>query len=474
MIASELAATFLDLFAGSDMAKLERDDLVQRFESLRSSGKLPRGRERRDQQLSNREISAAILGLVSPNPKWAGHTASVLCNLRTVGGESASFRGTRTLQEAVELVLADPSARNSVVGLTVTGAASGTNSHGSAIFVCEVNGERHRVFYVPQEAVSQLQPGMQQRFDADLRNSPISRELSFNSRFFDRIAKAVELAKLRPALAPSDASGYEVEEARAARFQKLGARPGSRFLNIGVENQVTWPKEERLVQFDQYRLVLMPKTEKTCPSIHVDLTANGLAAREAMTVVNRFLSIMTWCDDQFSIAQDGWSGNPVPVAVPRRDLAFTTAHNWLFHRKLPPTEDVKRALAIYREARNAQQNYMVSYAVLNYYKIVEIRFKGRGPAKNWFRDNFAILREQSAFRSEFEEFAKQCDGEQPHEYIYKACRVAVAHADTDSRSDPDDANELVRLHRVANVLRILARHFIAAEFGTSDAIFSGD
>jgi hypothetical protein len=31
--------------------------------------------------------------------------------------------------------------------------------------------------------------------------------------------------------------------------------------------------------------------------------------------------------------------------------------------------DARRALALYREARNAEQNYLVSYAVLNYYKI---------------------------------------------------------------------------------------------------------
>src|SRR3546814_14544575 len=76
---------------------------------------------------------------------------------------------------------------------------------------------------------------------------------------------------------------------------------------------------------------------------------------EARTVINRFLSLMTWCDDQYAIAQDGWSGNPVPVAVPKRNLAFTTTYHWVFNRDIPVSEDVLRALALYREGRNAEQ-----------------------------------------------------------------------------------------------------------------------
>jgi len=218
--------------------------------------------------------------------------------------------------------------------------------------------------------------------------------------------------------------------------------------------------------------VLMPKTCDYVQSIHVDLIANNLTDRDAITVINRFLSVMTWCDDQFAVAQDGWSGNPVPVAVPRRDLAFTTTHEWAFDRKMPSNEDAKRALAIYREARNAQQNYMISYAVLNYYKVVEIGHKGRGDVKNWFRDNFERMRQQSSYRDEFEKFAKICGGQEPHEYIYDVCRLAVAHAGKDSKSDPDDANELVRLHTAANVLRIFARDFITLAFGVSDVMYS--
>jgi methylamine utilization protein MauJ len=468
MIASHLAATLFELSTESDMSAVTRNDIMERFESLRSYGRLPRGRERRNQELTNSEIAAAILGLASQNPKWAGHAATILRNLVTVGGASASFHGTTTLQEAIERILDDSAARFGLVRLTISGAVSGTNSHGSATLVHETGHERRRVFYVPREAVSRLQPGADGDFDFELRHSPLSRELTFNRRFFERVIKGSFHPTVR---AESDASEYDSEEARQARFQRLGVRPDSRFLNVGVENQVTWPLGETVVQFGSYRLVLMPKTEDCIPSIHVDLSANRLTNRDALTVINRFLSIMTWCDDQFAIAQDGWSGSPVPVAVHRRDLAFTTALGWAFNRQIPKNESTRRALAIYREARNAQQNHMISYAVLNYYKVVEIGHKGRGDAINWYRDNFEAVRQQDTSHDDFERFAKLCGSEKPHEYIYRALRVAVAHANKDSNSDPDDAGELTRLHAAADVLRAFARHFIASRFGVSDVMF---
>src|SRR3546814_13306242 len=94
---------------------------------------------------------------------------------------------------------------------------------------------------------------------------------------------------------------------------------------------------------------------------------------EARTVINRFLSLMTWCDDQYAIAQDGWSGNPVPVAVPKRNLAFTTTYHWVFNRDIPVSDDVLRALALYRAGRNDEQNFMISYAVLSYFKVLDVR-----------------------------------------------------------------------------------------------------
>lgn len=474
MYAKNLARILGLLSQKCDVSSSTLQELDERFKSLRGYGRLPRGRERREEKLSHEQIAAAIFGLVAVHPGWAGHVAIILQGLRPVGGTDASFFMAETLGQVVAKLLTDKEARKAFTRMTLTVAETGMNSHGGAEVVYQSNGEKRRAYFVPKEAVSLLSPGREIGFDPDRDrlNAPSMRETSFTQEFFRRLAQECELAEKFPAPPDGDGSEYDAEEAERERYRKLGVHNGSRFLNVGVDNQVTWPKEETLIKFDQYHLVLMPKTKENVQSVHVDLTANRLDDRSAMTVINRFLSVMAWCDDNFAIAEHGWSGNPVPVPVSKRDLAFTTAHDYVFDRKIPDSEEARRALALYREARNAQQNGFISYAVLNYYKIIEIRNHGKEPVRRWFRTYFEALRNESK-KDDVERFLALCGNEPPHEYIHNSCRIAVAHAGKRSKSDPDDAHEIVRLHTAARVMHLLARRFIEQEFAISDLMYSG-
>jgi hypothetical protein len=140
---------------------------------------------------------------------------------------------------------------------------------------------------------------------------------------------------------------------------------------------------------------------------------------------------------------------------------------------MPSSPDAKRALALYREALNAEHSGLISYAVLNYYKIIELTQGDRGATKNWFRDNFTHARSLHYLSRALDEFDRLRGQTEPHEYIYKSCRIAVAHAGKYSKSDPDDATELLRLHNAADIMQMLARHCIEAEFGISDRMFDG-
>ncbi|OQW66536.1 MAG: hypothetical protein BVN28_00180 [Nitrospira sp. ST-bin4] len=441
----------------------------QRFESLRGFGKLPRGRENRSRALTNEQIIAALLGLVATQPSWAGHVATIIAKLKPVGGQTDAFGGANTLTDALSNVLTDESARANIIAVRLSVAEAGTNSHGLAVIVYEHNGTRHQLSFVRDEAVSLLQPGA--KFDVELRNSPASRELVLNRQFFERLAHEISHARAYPSPLISDGSEYDKEDAEKTRRERLGATPTSSFLNIGVDNQVTWPDKEMLIEFDRYKLVLMPKTKDHVQSIHIDLHANRLSTEDAMTVINRFLSLLTWCDDQFAIAQGGWSGNPVPVAVPKRDLAFTTASYWVFNRDIPVSEEVRRALALYREARNAEQNFMISYAVLNYYKIIEIRHQGWPASTKWVADNLPPILNDSYDQDGITTFLSACGTENPEMYVYAACRVAVAHVSPNRPSDPDEFAELRRLHNAAHLMRRLARRFISVDLGFSNSPF---
>jgi hypothetical protein len=116
---------------------------------------------------------------------------------------------------------------------------------------------------------------------------------------------------------------------------------------------------------------------------------------------------------------------------------------------------------------------LVSYAVLNYFKIIEIRHPGRAEVKKWFKQYYAAVSLNPVQdREVFERFERMRGSETAEDYIYRACRTAVAHAGKEAKSDPDDVKEVQRLHMAADVLHILARYFIKEELNVSDLLYS--
>jgi hypothetical protein len=327
---------------------------------------------------------------------------------------------------------------------------------------------------MPNVSGSLAQKGAEFSFDFERHLwSLASREATFGQQFFERIAQAIDITARNPGNPAGDGSEYDDEEAKQALWKKLGVMPGSRFLNLAADNHVTWPREPTLVKFDGHHFVLMPRTRENVQSVHVDLMANRLDHGTATTLVHRFLSIFAWCDNNFAMLGYGWSGNPVPVAVAKLDLAFRTTSHYIFDRKMPSTPEARRALALYREALNAEHSGLISYAVLNYYKIIELTQHHRGATISWFQENFAHVRSLKYLDRELDEFDRLRGKTEPHRYIYTSCRIAVAHAGKDSKSDPDDASEVLRLHNAAAIMKMLARHCIETKFGISDCMFDG-
>ena len=74
--------------------------------------------------------------------------------------------------------------------------------------------------------------------DAELHNAPVGRELIFNRRFFERLARKIDVSR-HPSPPLGDRSEYDKEDAEQARRERLGVTPSSHYLNIGVDNQVT-------------------------------------------------------------------------------------------------------------------------------------------------------------------------------------------------------------------------------------------
>lgn len=472
MFAKNLERILHEYVQTADVSSDDYHDIAARFESLRAYGRLPRGRENRGKHLSALEIAAAILGLVPMRPKWAGHGAVVLSGLRPVGGVGASFMGAANLIGAIEALIEKKDARDCLISIAISTGEFGTNAHGRADLVCKAGDSKRKIVFVPGTAVSLLQADAETSVDLDQFSARTSRFVVFNRDFFQRLCRGIELS-LRFAGEPEgDGSEYNAEEAAQARLRALGATNSSNFLNLGIDAQVDWPNREVLVQFDGYKLVLMPRTKDNAQSVHLDLTGNRLTLDQAKTVVNRFLSVLSWSDDQFAIIQEGWAGNPVPVPVPKRNLAFATATGWPTRWTNPDSEDARIALALYREGRNSEEASLISYAVLSYFKIIEIRHPRAPDVKQWISKNFDFIKQQSESDFVMTRFLDACGGVSPADYIDKACRVAVAHASVQYRSDADDADEISRLYSAAQILRLLARRLISQELGVTDDLYT--
>ncbi len=443
----------------------------QRFESLRAYGLLPKGRVKNSQHLTNEQLVSGVLSIIASKVGFSGHTALILKALKAVGGPKASFHKKETFCEALEAIFQnEDDALENLIKVTVSDSEIYTNSHCRAAIHYMLDGQERVTYYVDRHASSLLCEGAEKDYDPSKITSSVINDIVFYPSFFRSIEKSLRYeASMPPVEYPEEPeTDEELEKQQHAEY--LGLTPNSRFLNIAVDCQVTWPKHETLVEFDGYKLVLMPKTGEHTTSVHIDLHKNKVTYKQARGIIHRFLSMLTWCDDQYAVVQEGFAGNPVPVPVSKRNLAFATAYHWGFDRKNPEDSDVRKAIAIYREGRNAEQNFLVSYGVLSYYKILEIRHKKN--ESKWFKENYPLIKD-NLDKEVLKSFEEHCGDENVEKYLTVLCRHAVAHAGDPHNIDPDDYEQIVRLHVASQVLRELARHFIRAEMGLSEQSLDG-
>jgi hypothetical protein len=195
-------------------------------------------------------------------------------------------------------------------------------------------------------------------------------------------------------------------------------------------------------------------------SISIDLATQRLSTDDARTLLNRFLSLLSWCQDQHAVLGDGWSVNPVPRPISKIEKGGSVAGQWVFSRTLPEDPDLLQRLAYYREGLNAREAGLVSFEVLSFFKVFEQRAKsdGRSPnlTKIWIRDNFATVHDM--LNSDVTDRFDKARGTKPADkYIFENCRVATAHASEQFPSDADASPEIRRLQLGYQSIR--ARYF---------------
>lgn len=463
MYAKSLEGVLQRLLKGADFSWPDAEDLAKRFDTLRGSALLPIGRENRAQRLSAEQIANAVLSLTAPAPSFAALAAGALARLRPVGDLDPTLLREPTLHALLARLISDADARTRLVTLRLSVSENGVNSNGGARVIYDAGQQRGSTSYVSELATSALYAGPD-AYDAEQRYAAVSRDLVLNQRFFSKLSREIEDSLLFDTPA-GDGSEYDAHDAAKARMIKLQYRTTARFLNMSVDTHAAWPREETLVIFDGVRLVLMPPTKSTSTSIHVDLSGNRITSEDAQTVIQRFLSVLAWEDDQYAVLGHGWSGNPVPVPVPRSVPVFATAHQWFGPRRSAGQDKANRALAHYRAGCNALHAGLVTYGVLSFYKVLEVQFRQDDRMAKWIARALPALRTEPGSQDLWARFDTACGAEAPEAYIKSAYRLAAAHASTKTPSDEDEAGELSRLDTGAGVLRALARELMREKLG---------
>lgn len=232
------------------------------------------------------------------------------------------------------------------------------------------------------------------------------------------------------------------------------------WMNLGISGQCGWPDKRLDVKFGESSLVLLPQTQESSASVHIQVRSNDQLSE--MTTVNRFLSIVSWSYKDSLQNHYGWSGNPVPVPVPARNRAWSINPAFLIQWNPLPEPKQRLAVALYREAMSVNS---LPYQFLGFFKIINILHK-LGPAQvEWIRDALPKLSNSRASARIEDLTRSQSDVAQ---YLYESGRCAVAHAFADPLVDPDDLVHLRRLSEDLEVARALAEYLMANELHIPD------
>lgn len=450
------------------------DQTESRFESLRGYNLLPRGRQNAAVRLSNDQIASAILGFAHPQPGMAGHASLILGDLRPVGGDAACFGGAASLLAAVSALVGNRAAHSDLLRLTLSVEQDFKGEEYTALIRFQNNGERRVTSFVSKLAMSLSKPGAEVTYDHDRLDAITALQRSLSPRFFRDLSDEVYTSRVINLPFKTDWQEYETEEEKAEFHRRLGARQSSRFLNLRVDASVTWPREPTRIQFGGHNLVLFPKIKDHAHSISIDLANERISEDGAQSLMNRLLSIMSWCENRPASLHEGWSGNPVPVPVPRSNPAFMTTPTWVFFRSMPTDSELLRCLAYYRDGLNAFSAGLASHAVVSFYRVFETKYETRRPIITWVNSvSDAVGRSTDDW--ELGTFEMDCrkSGNGLGTYVYQ-CRVAAAHGARDVRSDPDGSEESRRLLVASKFIQRLARHFIKTEFRFSTSYLADD
>jgi hypothetical protein len=108
---------------------------------------------------------SGLLSIVAHRPAFAAQVVNMLRGLRPVGRSTNAFAAADTLGGALFAALNDKVMLDTVREIRLSESEIYTNAHGRAAIFYARDGKEAVTYYVPRTALSQFQPGMEEKHD---------------------------------------------------------------------------------------------------------------------------------------------------------------------------------------------------------------------------------------------------------------------------------------------------------------------
>ena len=237
------------------------------------------------------------------------------------------------------------------------------------------------------------------------------------------------------------------------------------WLIVAFESAIRDSRDQLEVEYDGLKLHIKPSLDEYC-----DLAAFFVEPPQEIADVqikiNRFLSAMAWKDLRHYITRGGMaSGARVEQRnIPRfnyrekRQYPYGEISRFDFEHLQVPRDDRQRlALALYREALGANQEF---YRFLSFFTILEILYHNDATQITWINAHVPSVRSYFAIQR-LRELGSE--GINIGKYLVRRGRNAVAHAFAQRIRDPDVITDIVSMKKDAELMQGLAIILIEEE-----------
>lgn len=241
-----------------------------------------------------------------------------------------------------------------------------------------------------------------------------------------------------------------------------------------VRSGIAWPLRVEVVEFRKHNIFLVPQsitpaaadgsTITMYPFVAVNLPI-GKTFKEGQELLSNFLSSLSWVQGG-GITIEHWSGGTRvrPVGESRIN-GLVTSQFQLEYLPEPTDQRARWALAFYREGLSLERSN-VAYAVLSFFKILNIVAKVGPKQIEWINLNFPNFGIDNHRKFEVERRIAELKSSGVQDlgrYLYVSCRCAVAHAGVNPTVDPENMDDLKRLSEDVVLIRAMAAFIIERE-----------